>query len=106
MSYEKKYKQRVLQYHAEGHTQEETASLFGVSRSTIKDWKRREKAGESLDAKKRNRRPAKIFPEALSAYVSENPDAYLSEIAERFNCSAEAIRLALKKLKITRKKRQ
>ncbi len=38
--------------------------------------------------------------------IEKHPDAYLVEIAEAFNCSECAIRKALKKLNITRKKRQ
>ena len=48
----------------------------------------------------------KINPEKLIAYVAEHPDAYQKEIAEEFGCSATAICLAMKRLKITRKKRQ
>ena len=44
--------------------------------------------------------------EKLSAYVKEHPDAYLREIADVFGCTDDAVRLALIKLKITRKKRQ
>ena len=95
-----------MQYLREGHTQEATAQVFGISRTALKEWKRRDATGESLEAKKRNRKPTKVFPDKLKAYVSANPDAYLSEIAEHFNCTAEAVRLVLKKLKITRKKRR
>jgi hypothetical protein len=38
--------------------------------------------------------------------VKEHPDAYLPEIGEVFGCSGEAVRQALHKLKVTRKKRQ
>jgi len=37
-------------------------------------------------------------------HVKNHPDDYLREIAVVFNCSDTAIRKALKKLKITRKK--
>ena len=42
----------------------------------------------------------------LIAYVKRHPDAYQKEIAEAFGCSATAIYLAMKRLKITRKTRQ
>ena len=44
--------------------------------------------------------------EGVGPAVYVVPDAYLVEIAEEFNCSECAIRKALKKLNITRKKRQ
>lgn len=47
----------------------------------------------------------KIDPEKLKEYVRANPDAYLREIADVFNCSSTAVRKSLKKLNITRKKR-
>jgi hypothetical protein len=36
--------------------------------------------------------------------VEENPDAFLKEYAERFNCTPIAVFYALEKLNITRKK--
>jgi hypothetical protein len=36
--------------------------------------------------------------------VAEKPDAYLRELAGKFNCTGSAVFYALKKLKITRKK--
>jgi predicted DNA-binding protein YlxM (UPF0122 family) len=37
--------------------------------------------------------------------IEQNPDHFLSEIAKHFNLSLQAIFYALKRLKITRKKR-
>jgi predicted DNA-binding protein YlxM (UPF0122 family) len=45
------------------------------------------------------------FKQRVIEYIHENPDAYLSEIADEFNCSTTAVLKALKKLNITRKKR-
>ncbi|MBQ3378070.1 MAG: hypothetical protein IJG62_07335 [Synergistaceae bacterium] len=45
-------------------------------------------------------------PEKLKAYIHTNPDAFLSQIADAFHCCPTAIRKALIRLKITRKKRQ
>jgi len=106
MAYEKKFKERVLEYLTEGHTERETATVFKVGRSSIQNWKKAIAKTGSLEVKKRNRRAKKLPLEDLEAYVSMHPDAYLSEIGEHFNCSGEAVRKALKKLKITRKKRR
>ena len=106
MSYEKKFKERVLSYLSEGHSQRATAQTFGIGTTTLKEWKRRIAANESLESKIRNRKPKKINPDELKVYVAAHPDAYLPEIAERFGCTGEAVRQALKKLNITRKKRQ
>ena len=84
----------------------QTAKLFGISVSSIKEWKKRKNTGASLEPKIRQRKPFKIPPDELQAFVDANPDAYLTEIAKHFNCSGEGVRKALKRMKITRKKRQ
>ena len=38
-------------------------------------------------------------------FLEENPDAFLRETAEEFGCNIEAVRKAIKRLGITRKKR-
>jgi len=106
MAYETKYKERVLSYLSEGHTQQEASRTYGVGITAIKEWKRRSAANESLEPKKRKRQPKKIAPNELKAYVAAHPDAYLTEIAAHFNCTGEAVRQALQRLKITRKKRR
>jgi transposase len=106
MAYEKRYKERVLEYISEGHTQREAAEVFKISTYTIWKWKNTLLQTGCLDTRKRNR-PAKKLPgEKLIAYVDRHPDAYLSEIAEHFGCTGEAVHKALKRLNITRKKRR
>ena len=105
MSYEKKYRERIIEYVNQGDTERETAKVFGLSRSTIQEWKRRLTEKGDLSDKVR-KRPAKKLPkEKLEAYVALHPDAYLSEIAEQFGGTGEAVRQALKRHKITLKKR-
>lgn len=105
MAYDKKFKKRVLEYIEEGHTQKETAELFGIGTTTIKEWKKQYKETRELTIKPRRRKPKKIEPEKQKSFIRENPDAYLSEIAKEFNCVTSAVHKALKKLKMTRKKR-
>jgi transposase len=106
MGYDKKYKERVLSYLATGHTQAETAAVFGVGTTTIKEWKKRQASGEGLQARTRRSTYRKIDPERLRAYVSANPDAYEREIAAEFGCVRSAVQKALKRVGITRKKRR
>jgi len=106
MAYEKKFKEQVLAHIAKGHTQASTAKLFGIGTTTIKEWKRRIAANESLEPKIRQRPPKKLPPDELRAFVEAHPDAYLSEIAQHFNCAIMSVQRALKRLKITRKKRR
>ena len=48
----------------------------------------------------------KVEPQKLKTYVQEHPDAYLKEIALEFKCCETAVRKALERLGITRKKRR
>ena len=106
MSYSKKYRERTIEYRQAGHTLEETHQTFKVSRSTIQEWEKQLKETGDLGKKKLQRGFRKIDPEKLKAYVAEHPDAYQSEMAEAFGCSESGIRDALRRYKITRKKRQ
>ena len=105
MAYDEKYRKRAVEYRKEGNTLEETANIFKVSISTLRGWiKKYEETGE-IKNKPLNRPHKKIDPIALEAYVEKYPDAYLEEIAAVFGCGESAIRKALKRQQITRKKR-
>ena len=105
MSYDEKYRKRTLEYRQEGHTLEQTSKVFKVAIITIRKWEKqlREEGNLKKHAVKRPFR--KIDPDKLREHIKFHPDDYLREIAEVFNCSESGIRKALKKLKITRKKK-
>jgi transposase len=105
MSYDIKYRQRVIDYLHEGHTDRDAAAVFKVSTSTIWAWKSKLKESGALAPAKRQGRWRKIDPEKLAKYVDEHPDAYQYEIAEVFGVRLFAIQRALKRLQITRKKK-
>jgi transposase len=77
-----------------------------VSISTIQDWTKLRQETGGYEKRPLNRSFKKIDPVRLESYVAKHPDAYLTEIAEEFGCGESAVRKALKKLGITRKKRQ
>ena len=104
MSYDIKYRQRVIDYLNEGHTYRETAETFKVSTFTLQTWKSQLKETGTLAPKKRKETWRKINPDKLRKYVEEHPDAYQHEIAAAFGVRLYAIQKALKRLKITRKK--
>ncbi len=106
MSYDKKFKESVLRHLSHGHSQSSTAHLFGIGITTLKEWKKREESGQSLEAKIRVRKPKKIDPDKLREHIANHPDDYLREIAIFFCCTASAVHSALKRLNITRKKRR
>jgi Transposase. len=104
MSYDIKFRQRAVEYWREGHTQRATAAVFKINPYTLQKWKSQLAESGSLAPKKRRETWRKIEPARLAEYVSQHPDAYLKEIAQEFNCSDVAVSLALRRLKITRKK--
>ena len=106
MSYDKKYRERAVEYRLEGHTLGETSKIFKVGTTTLKKWLKQHKETGDLSDKPLNRSPKKICPEKLLEYLGEYPDAYQSEIAEAFGCSQSAVSQTMRKQKITRKKRQ
>ena len=103
MSYSVDMREKALKYRAT-HTLEETAKAFDVSISAIKTWQKKLREAGSLENKPLERGFKKIDPEKLRKHVAENPDDFLEDIAIEFDCSIEAVRLALIREGITRKK--
>ena len=103
--YDAKYKLRTLAYRNEGHTLAQTSNVFGISINTIRKWEKKLKEEGNFNRRPIQRRFRKIDPQKLKDYVAEHPDAYLREIAAHFGCWPNAVRKALHRLKITRKKR-
>lgn len=100
------FRRRVLEYyHDEGHTIRETAAVFKVGKTTIENWEALLVETGSLEKRPLNRTFKKIDPEKLKTYVNEHSDDTLSEIAEHFNCTIHAVDQALRKQRITYKKK-
>jgi transposase len=106
MSYSKDLRERVLAYHAEGQTIEKTSEVFKVGTTTIKAWKKLLSETGNVDKKELNRSPRKFESEKLRAYIDENPEATLAEIAKEFGGSKSGAFDALEREKITFKKPQ
>jgi transposase len=106
MAYRKDLRERVLAYHKEGHTIEKTSEVFKVGMTTIKAWKKLLSETGKLDKKELNRSARKFESEKLRAYIDENPEATLAEIAKEFGGSTSGAFDALEREKITFKKQQ
>ena len=106
MAYSIDFRKRAVEYYYEGNTQEEVSAIFKISRSTLRDWENRYKAGNLEPSYPKTRKGGKLPPNELALFIEENPDTFLSEIGAHFGCSDEAVRKALIKLNITLKKRQ
>lgn len=90
----------------EGGSKVDACRIFKISHNTIYLWlKQREKSG-TIVPKKRGKYKTRLLDDAeLSAHVKKNPDATLTEIAKVFSVSHVAIWKALRRLKITHKKK-
>jgi len=101
MTYSEDFRKQVfLIREKEQLTFAETAERFGVAKSSLLRWQ-----SQPQPCKTRNRPAQKIDMSALEKDVEENPDSYHYERAARFNVSEGGIRAALKRLKISHKKK-
>ena len=98
-------RERVLSYLEKNADKKEASLLFQVGVATIYRWVARKKAKGHVEPKRRKYAYKRIDDQKLIEYVEANPDHFLSEIGENFNLTPQAIFYALKRLKITRKKR-
>ncbi len=103
MAYSKDYKECAVRYKRNNHTFEETKAIFGMAKSTFYAWEKEYDAG--FPEKEKRTYEKKIDKKALQKAVEEHPDSELSELAKPFQCTEQAIFYALRRMKITRKKR-
>lgn len=83
----------------------EVAKLLNIGTSSLRRWKKRAEKGR-LEAKYPSFRGGyKVDDKKLASYIKENADAYLHEIAKKLGVRTSSVCEALKRLKITRKKR-
>lgn len=106
MSKSKDLREAAVAYRLKNHTLKETSEVFGVSMSAVNSWVKKYQETGDLSNKPLNRGFKKIDPEKLKAHVKEHPDDTQQEMAEVFGCCNQAISKALKRCRITRKKRQ
>lgn len=105
MAYSVDLRSRVIDYINKGHTQEETSLIFNVGTSTIQRWLTLLSETGSLKKRQLNRSASIYDSEKLKAYIEENPNALLKDIAQHFGGSVTGAFYALEREKITYKKR-
>ena len=105
MAYSIDFRKKVLAYCERTGSITEASHIFQISRNTIYGWlKLKEKTGE-LNHQVKGTKPRKVDRDRLKNYLTDNPDAYLTEIAAEFDCHPTTIHYALKAMGYTRKKR-
>ncbi|WP_019503815.1 IS630 transposase-related protein [Pleurocapsa sp. PCC 7319] len=105
MAYSLDMRQRALELGKEGKSKTEISKMLGVSRTSILRWSKRASRGELGATYPKERGGFRVDDEKLKAYVAQNPDAYQAEIAEAIGAKENTVCRALKRLKISRKKR-
>lgn len=105
MAYSLDMRQRALELVKEGKNKTEISRMLGVSRTSLLRWSKRASRGELAATYPKKRGGFRVDDEKLKAYVAENPDAYQAEIAEAIGAKENTVCRALKRLKISRKKR-
>jgi hypothetical protein len=100
MTYPACYRKKVLAYkNKHSLSIRETAKHFKIAINSVVRW-----TTKPEPAKTKSRPAIKIPNDALIKDVEDYPDDFLYERAERFGVTAAGIHLALKRLKLTRKK--
>lgn len=98
-------RKRVLAYIAETKDKEKASQVFKVGIATIYRWITRKEQTGNVEPFPRKSYKKKIDDQKLITYVEQNSDHFLSEIANHFGTTPQAVFYALRRLKITRKKR-
>lgn len=106
MAYSIDYRKRSIEYMDEGHSEKELKEVFKVNPSTVYRWRKLLERTKSLKPEYKKTRKRKVDIKELERAVERKPDITLPELAKMFNCTKQSIDAALKKAKITRKKRQ
>lgn len=98
-------RQRALELVKEGKNKTEISKMLGVSRASLLRWSKRASRGELAATYPKKRGGFRVDDEKLKDYVAKHPDAYQTEIAEAIGAKENTVCRALKRLKISRKKR-
>ena len=108
-AYSQDLRDRVLAACDRGMATKEVAEVFQVSRAWVRRIKqRRREHGETTPRKMGGPGPVKIDRARLAELVAERPDATLKELRDALgvDCAESSICTALKRMKLTFKKRR
>ena len=99
-------RQKVMNYLNEGHSKQETARIFDIHKNTISRWCARYKIEGHFKERKRLGLKSQVDKEALSEFVTHNPDSKLNDIGQKFNITGTQARRILKKIGFSYKKKR
>lgn len=99
MSYSRDLRQRVIKFVENGGKKTEAARTFKIGRDTVYRWLKNPEA-QPMGPKKSS---YKLDLAALQQSLSDAPDAFLRERAERLGVTPQAVWCAMKKLNASKK---
>ena len=105
MAYSIDYRKRAIEFMEEGHSAKELYEAFRIYPSNVNRWRKLLAKTNSLKPQYAKTRRRKIDKQKLAEVLERTPDLTLPELARMFGCTKQSIDAALKKLRITRKKR-
>lgn len=103
MTYSIDLRKKVVRFVHDGGGQAEAARHYGVSLWCVRNWLARKDLQPRQKGVPRQR---KLDKDVLKAHVRDNPDATLQEHARHCGVDRSVIGKALRRMKITRKKRR
>lgn len=102
MTYSVDLRKKVVAFVRDGGSQREAARHFDISLWCVRAWLARKDLKPQQQGVSHQR---KLDKEAVRAHVRDHPDAILRERAAYFGVHISSIGWALRRLKLTRKKR-
>lgn len=105
MAYSEDFRQKAIEYMDKGHSEKELMEAFGIRATNVRRWRKLLTESGSLSPQYPETRRRKIDLEQLRQELERKPDAILAELAAIFDCAIPSIHAALKRMKVTLKKR-
>ena len=99
-------RQKVMNHLNQGNSQQETARVFDIHKNTISRWCTRYKIEGHFKERQRLGLKSQVNKEALSEFVTHNPDARLKDVGEKFNITGTQVGRILKKIGFSYKKKR
>jgi putative transposase len=104
-AYSLELREKVMAFLGGGKKRVEAMEVFRVSRKTVYRWERRQEAGMLAATKVKERKPKKLDPEKLRAYIMEHPEETLKQIGAAFGATDVSVLSRVRQLGISYKKK-
>lgn len=104
-AYSEDLRKKVVEKVEGGEKAKEVSKYMGISLNAVYVWIRQYRKEGHVRKKELERKPRKISLKALEECIKERAEATLKEMAAYLGVSAEGVRKACKREKITLKKR-